>query len=130
MIRGHDFLVAERPEDEARADECEVEQPVNRRAELLENRLAGRGLEHEQRENHLQRQPPHDGSPVDGPAVRGHRVRDSHDHDKADERLQLRHCVVGDESKDGRGCGGSAQHHQVTRIVWDSRQWRPARRCM
>ena len=113
-----DLLVAERPEHEARADEGKIEQPIDGRAEPLKDRLADRGLQHEQREDHLQRKAPGDGAPIDGTPVRRQGVGHRHDDDQADERLQPGHTAkLGDERAD-RGAGGSGpEDHQVSRIV-------------
>ena len=53
-----DAAVAQRTEHERRADAGKAEQLVDAGAERLEHPLADRGLEHDEREDHLQAEPP------------------------------------------------------------------------
>ena len=96
--------------------------------ERLEQPLTGRGLEHQQREHHLQDQPPRHGPPVDRAAVRRKRVRDAEDHDQSNERLQPRHAgklrCERDDGGDPRRC---AEDHQVAHLIRRARRRRRVR---
>ena len=88
MIRGHTSLSPSGPNTKLEPTNAKSSSRLIARAERLEHRLAGGGLEHEQREDHLQRQAPGDRPPIDRAPVRRQRVGDRQDDDQADERLQ------------------------------------------
>ena len=97
MIRGHASLSPSGPKTNADADVAEVEQPVDGLAQGLEQIPAGRGLQHDQREQHLQAQAPGDGAPIDGVAGRRGAIGDGEDDQQPDQRLRLGHLGgVGD----------------------------------
>lgn len=97
-----DLGIAERPEHERRADRREAEEPRHRRAGRLKRRAARVRLQHDEREDELQRQPPRHGPVVDGPARGRQAVRQREEHGEPADRLQAR----GTGPSDGDGCRG------------------------
>ena len=93
MIRGHTTLSPSGPNTKLDPTKAKSSSRLIDAAERLEDALPGRGLEHEQGEEHLQAQAPRHRAQVDGAAVGRQRVGDRHDHDQPDERLDARHAA-------------------------------------
>jgi hypothetical protein len=73
-----------------------------------EHALTNRGLEDQNREQNLQREPPRDGLPVDRPPVVRAQHGDGQDHQRAEHRLQDRQHQRTSPTIKGRGAGRSS----------------------
>ena len=86
--------IAERAENQRRADRRKLQQLANSVAEDLKSRLAGAGLEHDDRKQELQAEPPGHRSQADGPTIGRPRDRNRGDEREPDERLKSFHAIL------------------------------------
>ena len=129
MIRGQTSLSPSGPKTKLDPTKAKSSSRLIAAPETLEHRLAERGLQHQEREDHLQRQPPGHRPPIDRAPVGRERVRHRHDDDEADERLQLGHAaILSDERADRRAGRRGPEHHGVLRIVGRALQGRTSGR--
>ena len=94
-------LDAERAEHELGADEGEVEQAGDPRADPGEELLPDRDLEHEEGERELEAQAPEDRPEPYGLAVRGEGPGDPQEHEQAEEREESFHVFAEPPRKTG-----------------------------
>ena len=93
MIRGHTTLSPSGPNTNDEPTNAKSSSRLMRPPSVWNTRWPTRGLQHQQREDDLQRQPPGDRPAIDRAAVGGHRVGERHDHDQPDQRLQPRQAA-------------------------------------
>src|SRR5262249_42066456 len=115
---------AERPEHERGADAGKSEQLVDGVAERREDALADRRLQHDQREEDLQAEPPGDRRPVDRAAVGREGDGDTEDHDRAEERLK----DAGHQRTSATISGTAAGARSAIAIAWPARRAAASRR--
>ena len=112
-IFGQTVGIAERPEDERRSDVREVEDARDERTGGLEHHASGLGLEHDQREQELQAQPPGDRAIVDRPSRRRQAIRQREDQREPRHGLDAAGAGKADGDADQGNRGKRSENREI-----------------